>query len=150
MTETEAPRIPVLLKTLLGKVHANARELKNPDSFTGIIFYDASKIDHGRPDSYRVILRNAQPVNEADIQRIRALLGVEQKQQEQPPKRAERKRHTQSDGEQQPRRGGRRPRSNRKPKHEQTPASQTDVPPQQAPQPVVEQTAVVEQTPAAQ
>ena len=97
MAETEAPRIPVLLKTLLGKVHANARELKNPESFSGIIFYNASKINSGRPDSYRVILKNAQPVTDAEFQQIRAILNSEHEQPNQQVETPRRGRRTQSD-----------------------------------------------------
>lgn len=89
-TNENETRIPVLLKTLLGKVHANARELHNPNAFTGIVFYNASKIEHGRPDSYRVMLRNSSSLTQSQFDRIQAILheNTQQTQNNQPQRKA--------------------------------------------------------------
>jgi len=68
--QTQTSKVPILLKSLLGKVHYTAREIGNPETFTGVVFYRADKIERGRPDSYHVVLNNSTELTENQIARI--------------------------------------------------------------------------------
>ena len=98
MTDQQAQRrerrTPILLKALLGKIHSTAREIDNPDSFSGIVFFTANKINRGRPDSYRVILNNSTELTQSQIDRIVKIVNSERPEDQQfvvetpkPPKR---------------------------------------------------------------
>ena len=68
--EQKQSNTPILLKTFLGKVHYIAREIGNPESFDGIVFYKANKTDHGKPNSYHVVLNNSTELTNDQINRI--------------------------------------------------------------------------------
>ena len=63
-------KTPILLKTLLGKIHFTAREIGNPESFQGVVFFKADKTERGRPDSYHVLLNNTTELTQDQINRI--------------------------------------------------------------------------------
>ena len=73
-TTKQSAKVPMLLKSLLGKVHFTAREIGNPETFTGCVFYRADKINKGRPDSYHIVLNNSSELTESQISRIVAII----------------------------------------------------------------------------
>ena len=72
--QSTSSKLPKLLKNLLGKIHYTAREISNPETFTGIVFFKADKITRGRPDSYHITLNNSTELTEEQINRIVAII----------------------------------------------------------------------------
>lgn len=90
-------RTPILLKKLLGKIHASARDIGNPESFNGIMFYNAVRMDSDRENSYHVELRNSYTLSESQLTRIHAILNEQNtKQSKKPNNQKYRKPHQKS------------------------------------------------------
>lgn len=67
-------RTPALLKKLLGKIHATARDIGNPQSFNGCIFFNASLMNSERENSYHIELRNCNALNDADLAHVHSII----------------------------------------------------------------------------
>ena len=79
---TNTRRTPGLLKKLLGKVHASARDIGNPTSFNGVIFFNASLMDSERENSYHVELRNCVSLTESELSQVHSLINNRKKAQQ--------------------------------------------------------------------
>lgn len=82
--QSQQRRTPILLKSLLGKVHAVAHEIGDPETYGGIVFYTADKSKHGRrPNSYHIRLNNATELTNSQIERIVAIVNEERPEDQQ-------------------------------------------------------------------